>query len=67
MQNQVKSNLEEQESYIVKYDCNKCRDTTYIFLDDEDIPCNCKEIRIYKKVIFESNTSEEQVINLDKY
>ena len=30
MQNQVKSNLEEQESYTVKYDCNKCRDTTFI-------------------------------------
>ena len=59
MQNQVKSNLEEQESYTVKYDCNKCRDTTYILVGDEAFPCSCKEVRRAKKILDDSGISEE--------
>lgn len=59
MQNQVKSNLEEQESYTVKYDCNKCRDTTYILVGDEAFPCSCKEVRRAKKILEKSGISEE--------
>ena len=59
MQNQVKSNLEEQESYTVKYDCNKCRDTTYILVGDEAFPCSCKEVRRAKKMLEKSGISEE--------
>ncbi|QJA09381.1 hypothetical protein HF520_10610 [Romboutsia sp. CE17] len=59
MQNRVKSNLEEQENFIAKYDCNKCRDTTYILVDDEAVPCSCKEVRRAKKILAESSISEE--------
>ena len=59
MQNQVKSNLEEQESYTVKYDCDKCKDTTYILVYDEAIPCSYKEVRRAKKILSESGISDE--------
>ena len=59
MQNQARSNLEKQESYTVKYDCDKCRDTTYILVNDEAFPCSCKEVRKAKKILLESGISDE--------
>ena len=53
------SNLEEQESYTVKYDCNKCKDTTYILLEDEAIPCSCREVKRAKRILLESGISDE--------
>lgn len=59
MKNQVKNNLEEQENCTTKYFCNKCKDTTYILINDEALPCSCKEIRQSKRILAESGISEE--------
>lgn len=59
MQNQAKSNLEEQENCTTKYFCNRCKDVTYILINDEALPCSCKEIRQAKRILDESGISEE--------
>ena len=59
MKSQAKSKLEEQENYTTKYNCNKCRDTTYILVNDEAVPCSCKEIIEANRILAESGISEE--------
>lgn len=59
MKNQQRIRLEEPKNYETKYFCEKCRDATYILIDDEAIPCSCKEIRLSQRILAESGISEE--------
>ncbi len=59
MKSQVKSSLEKQDNCTTKYLCDKCKDVTYILVDDKAIPCICKEIRQAERMLSKSGISEE--------
>lgn len=59
MKSQVKSSLEKQDNCTTKYLCDKCKDVTYILVDDKAIPCSCKEIRQAERMLSKSGISEE--------
>lgn len=41
IKSQVKNNLDTQENYK----CNKCNDRTFILIDNEAVPCECRALR----------------------
>ncbi|MGL5693905.1 MAG: ATP-binding protein [Peptostreptococcaceae bacterium] len=41
------------------YLCDKCKDVTYILVNDEAVPCSCKEVRMAEKILAESGISDE--------
>ena len=41
IKSQVKNNLDTQEIYK----CNKCNDRTFILIDNEAVPCECRALR----------------------
>lgn len=59
MKSQVKNSLEKQDNCTTKYICDKCKDVTYILVDDKAIPCSCKEIRQAERMLSKSGISEE--------
>lgn len=55
IKSQVKSSLDTQENYK----CNKCRDRTFILVDNEGIPCECRALREAESILRNSGISEE--------
>ena len=42
-----------------KYRCNKCRDMTFILIDDIATPCKCRDMRICENILKNSGINEE--------
>ncbi|WP_296644646.1 ATP-binding protein [Romboutsia sp. 13368] len=51
----MKSNLDTQENYK----CNKCKDRTFILVDNEAVPCECRALREAESILRNSGISEE--------
>ena len=49
----------ENLDQINEYRCDKCRDMTFIIVDDEAVPCECKGIREAEEILKKSGISEE--------
>ena len=55
IKSQVKNNLDTQENYK----CNKCNDRTFILIDNEAVPCECRQVRQAEEILKKSGISEE--------
>ena len=55
IKSQVKNNLDTQESYK----CNKCNDRTFILIDNEAVPCECRALREAESILKHSGISKE--------
>lgn len=42
-----------------KYRCSKCRDMTFIIVDNEARPCECRQVRLAEDILRKSGISEE--------
>lgn len=53
--------MKKQEDYLnkTKYKCDKCRDMTFILIDDIATPCECRELRIAEGILKSSGINEE--------
>lgn len=58
MKSQAKNSLSTQEDYS-EYNCNKCRDLTFIIEDNIATPCECREVKLAKEILRNSGISEE--------
>ena len=63
---QAKSNLKKSENLWEnqvteneEYKCFKCRDMTFILVDNEAIPCECRALRQAEEILKKSGISEE--------
>lgn len=52
------TNLKKLESSLTQYKCNKCRDLTFIFKEDEASPCECRALIEAQNIIKNSGISE---------
>ena len=55
IKHQLKNNLDTQETYR----CNKCKDRTFILVDNEAVPCECRALREAESILKNSGISEE--------
>ena len=55
IKSQVKNNLDTQENYK----CNKCNDRTFILIDNEAVPCECRALREAESILKHSGISKE--------
>ena len=55
IKSQVKNNLDTQ----VSYKCNKCSDKTFILIDNEAIPCECRALKESESILRNSGISDE--------
>ena len=53
IKSQVKNNLDTQENYK----CNKCNDRTFILIDNEAVPCECRALREAESILKHSGIS----------
>ena len=51
----MKNNLDTQ----VSYKCNKCSDKTFILVDNEAIPCECRALKESESILRNSGISDE--------
>ena len=63
---QAKNNLKKSEilsdnqvTYSEEYKCYKCRDMTFILIDNEAVPCECRQVRQAEEILKKSGISEE--------
>ena len=63
---QAKNNLKRSEilsdnqvTYSEEYKCYKCRDMTFILIDNEAVPCECRQVRQAEEILKKSGISEE--------
>ena len=42
-----------------EYRCDKCRDRTFILIDDGAVPCECRQVRQAEEILKKSGISEE--------
>ncbi|MGL5330009.1 MAG: ATP-binding protein [Peptostreptococcaceae bacterium] len=49
----------EQNNYSEKYNCQKCRDLTFIIEGNVATTCECREVKIAKEILDKSGISEE--------
>ena len=50
----MKNNLDTQENYK----CNKCNDRTFILIDNEAVPCECRALREAESILKHSGISK---------
>ena len=55
IKSQVKNNIDTQENYK----CNKCNDRTFILIDNEAVPCECRALREAESILKHSGISKE--------
>lgn len=51
--------LKNQDIEDNEYKCYKCRDRTFILIDNEAVPCECRAIRQAEEILSKSGISEE--------
>ena len=61
IKSQQKNNLKKQEDYNNQdsYKCAKCRDMTFLLVDNIATPCKCRELRLSENILKNSGINEE--------